>query len=439
MAFMPTACHGVLWDHEKNPLVPLTFRTSQSTLVLACFIGIAGCAPKQQQQNSMASMMMEPAAVRAVSVTQSDVPLDFSAVGNVESMATVDVKSRVAGQVLRVYFQEGQNVAKGQLLFEIDAEPIRRQVSEIQANLAKDLALEQQARANVARDEAQLKQTRAAAGRGLELAKEGIFSKEQTEQVVATNDAAQASFEADKAAIQSAVASIKADRARLSQTELQLAYTKIAAPITGRAGVIGVKAGNLVKENDAVLVTLLQMSPIYVGFGVPEQLLPEIRKQNAKQPLLVMAGAQGEKTESGVLQFIDNSVDAATGTIKIKARFDNADHALWPGEFVNVQTRLNVERDRLLVPSRVVQTGPQGKYVWVLNPADETVAIRPVNVLRLYKSGNSPEESVIGSGLKPGEQVISEGQMRLMPGAKIHLLKQDGQVGESGTADHGPA
>jgi multidrug efflux system membrane fusion protein len=405
--------------------------------VLACLIGIAGCAPKQQ--NSMAGMMMEPAAVRAVSVTQSDVPLDFSAVGNVESMATVDVKSRVAGQVLRVYFQEGQNVAKGQLLFEIDPEPIRRQVAEIQANLAKDLALEQQARANVARDEAQLKQTRAAAGRGLELAKAGIFSKEQTEQVVATNDSAQASLEADKAAIGSAAASIKADRARLSQTELQLAYTKIAAPISGRAGVIGVKAGNLVKENDAVLVTLLQMSPIYVGFGVPEQLLPEIRKHNAEQPLQVVASAQGEKPESGVLQFIDSSVDAATGTIKIKARFDNADHALWPGEFVNVQTRLVVERERLLVPSRVVQTGPQGKYVWILNPADDTVALRPVDVLRLYKSGNSPEESVIGSGLKLGEQVISEGQMRLMPGAKVHLLKQEGEVGVSGAGGHGPA
>jgi len=437
MAFMPIACHAVLWDHEKNLSVTSTLRKSQSSLVLACLIGIAGCAPKQQ--NSMAGMMMAPAAVRAVSVTQSDVPLDFSAVGNVESMATVDIKSRVAGQVLRVYFQEGLNVVKGQLLFEIDPEPIRRQLAEIQANLAKDLALEQQARANVARDEAQLKQTRAAAGRGLELAKEGIFSKEQTEQVVATNDAAQALLEADKAAIESAAASIKADRARLSQTELQLAYTKIAAPMSGRAGVIGVKAGNLVKDNDAVLVTLLQMSPIYVGFGVPEQLLPEIRKQNAHQPLLVTASAQGEKTENGVLQFIDNSVDAATGTIKIKARFDNANHALWPGEFVNVQTRLSVERDRVLVPSRVVQTGPQGKYVWVLNPADDTVAIRPVDVLRLYKSGNMPEESVIGSGLKPGEQVISEGQMSLMPGAKVHLLKQEGQVGESGASGHGPA
>ncbi len=360
---------------------------------------------------------MEPAAVRAIAVTQSDVPLDVSAVGNVESMTTVDIKSRVAGEVLRVCFQEGQNVTKGELLFEIDPEPMRRQLAEIQANLSKDLALADQARANVTKDNAQIKQTRAAADRGVELAKEGIFSKEQTEQVVATNDTAQASLEADKAAIESAAAAIRADRARLAQTQLQLNYTSISAPISGRAGAINVKAGNLIKDNDAVMVTLLQMSPIYVTFGVPEKLLPVIH-----QGLPVMASAK-----TGVLQFIDNSVDAATGTIKLKARFENEDHALWPGEFVNVQTRLNMERDRLIIPSRAVQTGPQGKYVWILNP-DQTVAIRPVDVVRLYKAENTAEESVIGSGLKPGEQVISEGQMRLMPGAKVRLLKEVSNV-----------
>jgi len=215
---------------------------------------------------------------------------------------------------------------------------------------------------------------------------------------------------------------------------LQLSYTKITAPITGRAGAINVKAGNLIKDNDASLVTLLQMSPIYVSFSAPEQLLPEIRKHQAEQKLLVVASSQGQKPENGVLQFIDNSVDIATGTIKLKARFDNADRALWPGEFVNVQTRLNLERDRVVVPSRVVQTGPQGKYVWVLNPADGTVNIRPVQVVRIYKGESLPEESVIGSGLKPGEQVISEGQMRLMPGGKVNVLKQEGQVGEAGAA-----
>jgi len=429
------ACHQngtpICGTIKTTPSVKYIF----SIFLSAALVSLAGCAAKQQQNG----MMMAPTSVRAVAVTQSDVPLDVSAVGNVESMATVEVKSRVAGQVLRVYFQEGQTVNQGQLLFEIDPELIKRQIAEIQANLSKDLALEQQAKANVAKDEAQIKQTRAAANRGLELAKEGIFSKEQTEQVVATNDTAQAALDADKAAIQSATASINADRARLAQTELQLTYTKITAPITGRAGAIGVKAGNLVKDNDAVMVTLLQMSPIYVSFGVPEQLLPEIRRHNAGRPLEVAASAQGQQAENGMLKFIDNQVDASTGTIKLKAEFENRDGALWPGEFVNVQTRLELERDRIVVPSRVIQSGPQGKYVWVLNPADATVAMRPVEVVRLFKGASMPEESVIGNGLKPGEQVISEGQMRLLPGAKVNLLKQEGQVGESGTGAHGPA
>jgi multidrug efflux system membrane fusion protein len=171
-----------------------------SILASTSLLILSGCASKQKQ-NAMNAMLMAPASVRAVAVTRSDVPLNFSAVGNVESMAAVDIKSRVAGQVLRVCFAEGQNVAKGDLLFEIDPEVIRRQLAEIQADLTKDLALEQQAAANVAKDEAQIKQTRAAAGRGLELAKEGIFSKEQTEQVVATNDAAQASLDAESSPI----------------------------------------------------------------------------------------------------------------------------------------------------------------------------------------------------------------------------------------------
>ena len=346
-------------------------------------------------------------------------------------MASVDVKSRVAGQILRVNFQEGQNVTKGQLLFEIDPEPLQRQIAQIQADLTKDAALEQQARANVAKDEATLKQTRAAADRGLALSKEGIFSKEQTEQVVATADSSQAALDADRAAVESAVASLKSDRARLAQTQLQLSYTNITAPISGRAGAIAVKAGNLVKDNDTALVTLLQMSPIYVSFGLPEQMLPEVQKYNAHHPLLVQASPDAGTNVTGALRFIDNSVDNTTGTIKLKAEFANGDHSLWPGQFVNVQARLNVERNRIVVPSRTVQTGPQGKYVWVLNGDGATVAMRPVQVLRNYQPSPSIEEAVIGNGLQAGEMVISEGQMRLAPGMTVQRLKNEAQAGKS--------
>jgi membrane fusion protein, multidrug efflux system len=392
------------------------------------------CSKKQKTPNPM-MFMMQVAPVRAVPAVASDVPLDISAVGNVEAITSVDVKSRVAGEVLRVCFEEGQYVRQGQLLFEIDPEPLQRQIAELQAELAKDNALEQQARANVVKDEAMLKQTSAAARRGLELAREGIFSKEQTEQVVAANDSTLASLDADKAAVESALASIKADRAKLAQTELQLTYTKIKAPISGRAGAISVKAGNLIKDNDAALVTLLQISPIYVSFGVPEQLLPEVQKYNASQPLQVQAGIGDGKSVTGRLRFIDNSVDATTGTIKLKAEFPNSDRALWPGQFVNVEARLTLEHNRILVPSRTVQTGPQGKYVWVMNTGDNTVTMRPVQVLRNFQSPHAVEEAVIGSGLQPGEMVISEGQMRLMPGAKVRVLKSDAQVGDVGSGN----
>ncbi len=397
---------------------------------MASAVMFGSCA-KKPQPNAMAMMMMQEVPVRAVPAVAKDVPLTVSAVGNVEAITTVDVKSRVAGQVLRVAFQEGQNVLKGQLLFEIDPAPLESQIAQIQADLVKDAALEQQAKANVTRDEATLKQTQAAADRGLQLSKEGIFSKEQTEQVVATNAAGQASIEADRAAVESAAAAIKSDRARLAQTQLQLGYTKITAPISGRAGAIAIKAGNLVKDNDTALVTLLQMSPIYVSFGVPQQLLPEIQKFNAKQPLLIEA-MNGGQTATGKLKFIDNTVDMTTGAIKLKAEFQNGNHALWPGQFVNVQARLNLEHDRILVPSSTVENGPQGKYVWVIASGSNTVAMRPVNVLRNYKPEKSVEQAVIGNGLAAGEMVISEGQMRLMPGAKVRLLNNTGaQVGAS--------
>ena len=366
--------------------------------------------------------MMPEVAVRALPAVSSAVPLEVSAVGNVEAKSTVDVKSRVAGQLIHVYFTEGQDVREGQLLFEIDPEPLQRQIAQIEADLAKDSAMLRQAQANVLKDEANVKQSRAQADRGLQLSKDGIFSKEQTEQVTATADSAQASLDADRAAVEGAQASIKSDQARLAQTNLQLSYTKITAPISGRAGAISVKAGNLVKDNETALVTLLQMSPIYVSFGVPEQLLPEIRKFNHEHPLLVTASA-GQGTASGTLRFIDNSVDATTGTIKLKAEFVNNDRMLWPGQFVNVQTRLQVEQHRILVPSRAVQTGPDGKYVWVMDPSKKTVAMRPVTVLRNYQEAKAGEQAVIGAGLHPGEVVISEGQMSLTPGAKVRLLQ----------------
>lgn len=364
--------------------------------------------------------------MRVVSAIAKDVPLDLSSIGNVEAIASVDVKSRIAGQVARVCFGEGQDVQAGQLLFEMDREPWLSQIVELNANIARDVAQQKQAVANVAKDEAQAKADRAKAGRGIQLSKDGIFSKEQTETLVSAADSSQANLEADGAAVESARAAKAADEAKLAETKLQLGYTQITAPMSGRAGAVAIKQGDLVKDNDTLLVTILQTTPIYVSFSVPEEVLPEVRRYQAQRPLIVEAiveaAASADSTVQGKLEFIDNTVDPTTGTIKLKASFNNQDRILWPGQFVKVRVRLSVEPGRVVVPARTVQNGPQGKYVWVMN-SDQTVAMRPVQVLRNYASGGSPEQAVIGSGLKEGETVISQGQMLLMPGAKVRVLK----------------
>jgi multidrug efflux system membrane fusion protein len=389
-------------------------------LALGFLITLLLCGCNRQDAVHAQAGKMPAVAVRVVPAVTKDIPLDIDSIGNVEAIASVDVKSRIAGQVASVSFDAGQDVKAGQLLFQIDSEPLLRQVAELEANVGRDVAQEKQAL--VAKDEAQLKSDKAKADRGRELAKGGIFSKEQTETLVSTADSSQASLEADRAAVESARAAKRADEAKLAQTNLQLGYAQITAPISGRTGAIAIKQGNLVKDNDTMLVTILQTTPIYVSFSVPEQLLPQVRRYNAQRPLVVEAVAADNSTVQGRLEFIDNTVDTTTGTIKLKASFDNQARKLWPGQFVNVRARLDVELGRVVVPARTVQSGPQGKYVWVVS-SDETVAMRPVQVLRNYTSNGSPDQAVIGSGLKPGERIISEGQMLLMPGAKVRVLK----------------
>lgn len=373
---------------------------------------------------------MGPVSVRAVQATTANVPLDITAIGNVEAMSSVDVKARVASQIVRVNFREGQEVHAGDVLFELDQAPFLDAIRENEANLARDKALVEQSKANVAKDLANLKSTQAQAERALALQKAGINSREQTETVVATADAWKASREADQAAVVSAEAAVRADEARIADAKLQLSYTIIKAPITGRAGAIQVKPGNLIKDNDATLVNILQIQPIYVTFSIPEQQLPLVRRYDAEHPLLVNAAPDGGTTEEGKLRFIDNTVDTSTGTIKLKAQFDNPRHQLWPGQFVNVQAQLAVQADQVIVPTATVQTGPNGKFVWVKGD-DDAVSIRPVDVARTWK-----DNSVISSGLKAGETVISEGQMRLAPGVKVHLLAPKEASESAGNSSH---
>ncbi len=361
-----------------------------------------------------------PTAVRVVSATAADVPLEISAIGTVEAEATVEVKSRVAGQVRAIHFQEGQDVARGQLLFDIDPEPLNAQIAELEATLARDSALAKQSRATVLKDQSQLKTARSQADRSVQLSREGIISKEQTETANTTADTSAGVLAADQAAVESADATVKADSARLAETRLQLSYTKVAAPIAGRAGAILVRPGNLVKENDASLVTLLQIAPVFVTFAVPEQFLTEIRRNQLHGPLGVTAKSASGAVASGALRFVDNSVDATTGTIRLKAEFPNRERQLWPGSFATVQARLRQEQNRVVVPSKTVQSGPSGKYVWVLT--GQSAAIRLVTVDRAWLADDGTEYAVIAKGLEKGERVVSEGQMRLAPGSAVRIL-----------------
>jgi multidrug efflux system membrane fusion protein len=330
------------------------------------------------------------------------------------------VKSRIAGQINRVAFDEGQSVSKGQLLFTIDRDVLERQAVEQQAELQRDAAMEQQARAVVARDAASQKQSQSEADVAKKLETLGVISGQRANQLMTTRDTAHAALESDQAAVEAAVGATKADKARLAQTQLQLSFTQVAAPIAGRAGAAMVKAGNVVRDNDTTLVSILQLAPINVTFGIPEQSLSEVQRLNAGGHLVVEASHGDGAAYEGHLVFIDNTVDATTGTIRLKATFPNADGALWPGEFINLRLRLRVDKGQILIPESSIQDGLDGKYAWLVQSGVATMV--PVTVLRSYKPENGPEQAVIGSGIHPGDMIVTEGQLRLTPGVRVSLL-----------------
>ena len=380
-------------------------------------LALASCSGVSAKTNLDKS---DDVPVRAVQAITQDVPVDISAVGTVEPTVTVEVKSRIAGQVEQVAFQEGQTVTKGQLLFTIDRDALERQAAEQRAELTRDAALEEQARAVVARDAASRKQSESEAETAVQLGKLGVISGQRVDQVVTTRDAASAGVHSDQAAVEAAVAARRADEARLTETELQLNFTNVVAPITGRAGAVMVRGGNIVGDNGATLVTLLQMTPIDVTFSIPEQALPEVQHLNAHQPLGVEVTYGGNSPREGHLAFIDNAVDSTTGTIRLKAVFPNADGALWPGEFVHVRLRLRVDSARTVIPNASVQDGINGKFIWLVRSG--RAAMTPVTVMRTYDPENEPALAVIGNGIRPGDLVVTEGQLRLTAGAPVSLI-----------------
>jgi membrane fusion protein, multidrug efflux system len=354
---------------------------------------LSGCS---QPEKTAAQGPAPTVPVSIGTVVQKDVPVTLRAIGNVEPYQTVGVKSQINAELQEVHFREGQDVNKGDLLFTLD-----------QRQLKADLA---RAEGNLQRDEAQAKNARVQAQRYAALLKEGVVAQQQYDQFISNADALDATVAADRAAVEYA--------------RLQLQYTKVSAPISGRTGSIQVHRGNIVKANDMDLVTINQVAPVNVLFAIPEQQLGEVKHYMAAKTLKVEAVNRSDDptrpagsvlASAGELTFIDNAVDPATGTIKLKGTFQNRDHNLWPGQFVDVILTLSTEQHATVVPSQAVQTGQKGSYVFVVTP-ENTADMRPVVVKR-----TAGTDAIIASGLKPGDRVVTDGQLRLTRGAKVEM------------------
>ena len=425
----------------------MTFPGNRSRLALvlfaaSCYAGCSGDKAESQQPQRRSAV-----SVTAAKVEQKTILLQIQAIGTVEAYSVVSVKAQVGGELLRVHVKEGQDVKKGDLLFTIDSRTIEAAVAQAQANVAKDQGQVQQARAVLERDQARVAQARAAlardeaqaknaqvqAQRYQDLFKRELISREQYDQIQTNADALAATVRADQADVQSAEETVRADQAGIRAAEqlvradeaavesvrVQLGYTTIKAPIDGRTGSLMLNAGNVVRAggtSDSTLLVINQVRPIYVSFTVPQQQLPTIKRYMAAGPLEVTAVPAGDpRPVKGVVTFIDNAVDAATGTIRLKATFANQEGRLWPGQFANVTLTLATEPDAIVIPSQAVQTGQQGAYVFVVKP-DSTVDLRRVVAARTQGS-----ETVIAKGLQAGEQIVTDGQARLTPGTKVEI------------------
>jgi len=337
--------------------------------------------------------------VIVAALVKKKIPLDIDAIGTVQKYTTVAVKSRVGGELMRVHFREGQEVSKGDLLFTIDPRPYEAAFAEAKARVAKDMAL--------------LKKAQEDARRYASLIEKQVVSQEQYDQVEANLASLEATVKADEAAVESA--------------KLQLSYCYIYSPVSSRTGSLLAHPGNIVKANDEnkSLVITRQLEPIYVAFSVPEGYLPLIRSKWSKGRLPVVVNISdgtGRQLE-GKLTFVENTVDVTTGTILLKATFPNRDRSLWPGQFFNLRLRLEEEPDALVVPSQAIQTGQEGAYVFVVK-GDGSVEMRPVKVAQTMG-----EEVVVSEGLQVGERVVTEGQIKLVTGAKVGVKNAPSQKG----------
>ncbi|MGH7934798.1 MAG: efflux RND transporter periplasmic adaptor subunit [Candidatus Binataceae bacterium] len=360
----------------------LTLRILVPVLVLAL---VSGCGGK----SAATHMAMPPVPVLVATAVQKTVPEQLQNIGTVEAFSTVNIKTRVEGQLVAIDFKEGDFVKQGQLLFTLDPRPFEAAVAQAKATHAKDLASAHQAQL----DERRYKL----------LLSDGVGSQQQYDQAYGVSSSLTAAAAADRAAIQNA--------------ELNLEYTQIHSPLDGRTGSLQVHIGDMIKpDNDTPMVVINQIEPIYVDFSIPEKNLAEVRRYMEQHPLETQALAPGEKTpEEGVLSFVDNAVSTTTGTIMLKGRFKNEDRRLWPGQFVNTTLTLREIPNAVLVPSEALQTGQKGAFVYVVGH-DMKVEARAV-----VAGAQIGADTIIDNGIAKGETVVTDGQLRLAPGATVRV------------------
>src|SRR5437867_1232537 len=388
-----------------------THKLALPAIIITVLLTSCGRAP----QGKAGGQAFPPVPVTIGQAAEEMVPISVQTVGNVEAFSTVEVKAQLSGPIVAVKFAEGTIVKQGDPLFEIDSRPFRETLRQAEAAVAKDQAQLRVAEANLARSRAQLKNAQAESVRFEQLSKEGISTRQQEDQVRTAAEVAEHAARGDEAAIESIRAALESDRAALEQAKLNLAYCEIRAPISGRAGNLLMHPGNLVKANgDNPLVVINQIVPIFVTFGIPERYLGELSRQHSRHKLSVEASPEKDSNRAvrGTLAVIDNAVDPNTGTIRLKAVFDNKGGRLWPGQFVNVVVTLDTQK-ATLIPAEAVQAGQSGSCVYVVK-TDQTVEPRPVVVGQTVAS-----KVIVEKGVAAGETIVTDGQSRLFPGAKI--------------------
>jgi multidrug efflux system membrane fusion protein len=369
--------------------------------ILAASLAVGTTACSRNDMSATAAGGAAPAArggipVALATVQRKAMPVQLRVVGSVEPSYAVAVRPQVTGELRAVNFEEGQDVAEGQVLFEIDRRPLEAALRQAQANLERDIAQSANAEAQAKRYD--------------DLARRGIATKEQVE-----------TLRTEAAALAAAVA---ADRAAVEQATVQLEYATIKAPIAGRTGTLFVHPGNLVRPNDTMpLVVINRLSPVNVAFGVPEGQLASLRQHLAAGTTRVEAEIPNDSRSASIgrINFIDNAVDQATGTIKVKGTFPNEGRRLWPGQYVNVIVTLETEPNALVVPTVAVQTGQHGQYIFVVTP-EQTVDLRPVTISRTIGL-----ESVIQGKVAVGDSVVTDGHLRLTPGSRIVAKTPDSE------------